>query len=502
MFDLVIKNANIIDGTGADAYVSDIGIKDGRIEKIAFGLECENVIDATGLTLTPGFIDSHSHSDNALLTFPDLTEKIEQGITMSVGGMCGDSATPEIKNGRLETAEEFFNIFENVSYGSGTAIVIGHNTVRRAVMGTENRLATPEELEKMKALLRDSLRAGAIGMSFGLFYIPGCYSDITECIELAKVVKEEGGLLTSHIRGESYNLLESVEEYLTIIKASGCRAVFSHHKSAEKENWGKVKESIAMIEKAIEEGCDIYLDVYPYVASSTSLRARFVPKKYHPAGTTNAVDLLRNPETRKVIYDGEKAKWGNNLSFTLVTYYPTHHEYNGLNVNEIADREGVEDRLEMAFRIITDSDGGAQGCFFTMCEEDVEYVLSYPRAMICTDSSVARGRTHFHPRTRASFIRALAHYTRDRKIVSLPEMVRRMTSLPAHVYGFETKGIIREGMDADICIFDYEKLCDVADYKNPTLRNEGLSYVILNGKTVVRDGKYSFVKQARLYRKK
>ena len=502
MFDIIIKNANIIDGTGKDAYLSDIAIKDGKIAKIGIGLEGGKIIDATGLTLTPGFIDSHSHSDNSLFEYPNLTEKIEQGVTFSIGGMCGGSATPVVVNGSLESTEEFFKKFETVDFGSGTALVIGHNTIRRAIMGNENRLATPEELEKMKELLRASLRAGAIGMSFGLFYVPGCYSDINECIELAKVVHEEGGLLTSHIRNESCNLLESVEEYLEIIKASGCRAVFSHHKSAEKENWGKVHESLAMIDKANDEGCDIYLDVYPYTASSTTLLARFVPKKYHPEGTTSAVELLKDPETRKIIYDGEKAKWGNDLSWTLVTGYPGHPEYEGLNVNEIADREGVSDRVEMALRIITDTNGGAQGCFFTMCEEDVECVLSHPRAMICTDSSVGRGRRHYHPRLRSSFIRALAHYTRDRKVVSLPEMIRRMTSLPAHVYGLETKGVIREGMDADVCLFDYEKLRDAADYKNPTLRNEGLSYVIVNGQIAVFDGKHNHVKQAKLYRKK
>ena len=499
--DLVIKNATVIDGTGAEGYISDVGIKDGKIAKIGNGLEAEKTIDASGLILTPGFIDSHSHSDKSLITFPDLAEKLEQGITFSIGGMCGSSYTPIEVNGRLESVEEFFSKFEGISFGSGTAIVVGHNTIRRAVMGTVNRLATPEELEKMKTLLRDSLRAGAIGMSFGLFYTPGCYSSIEECIELARVVSEEGGLLTSHIRGEADNLLESVEEYLKIIKASGCRAVFSHHKSAEKQNWGKVKESIAMIDRAIAEGYDIYLDVYPYTASSTTLLARFVPKKYHPEGTTRPVELLRNPETHKIIYDGEYARWGNDISWTIVTGYNGHPEYEGLTVNEIAEREGKADNLEMAFEIIRQTEGTARGCFFTMCEEDVEYVISHPRAMICTDSSVACGKRQFHPRLRAAFIRALAKYTRDRGIVSLPEMIRKMTSLPAHVYGLGTKGVIREGMDADICIFNYERLRDVADYKTPTLYNEGLEYVLVNGKVVVENNRHNLVKQAKLYKK-
>ena len=498
MFDLLIQNGQIYDGSGSAAFIGDIGIREGKIRSVASGLSGgRQVIDAKGLSVSPGWIDSHSHSDGAIFTWPDQKEKVEQGITFSITGQCGGSAAPTPE----ETAGAFLQRAALTPQGSSSAMLIGHNSLRKAVMGTENRDPNPEEMEKMKVLLAEGLDGGAIGMSLGLFYVPGCYAKPEEVLELAKVVAAKGGILVSHIRNEGDTLLEAVEEYLDIIKKSGCRAVFSHHKAAWKENHGKVRHSLAMIDRANAEGADIYLDVYPYDASHTSMLARFVPKQFHPAGTTSALALLENEEIREKIKVWGRQRWGNDLSSALVTEFPGGEEMEGKNVNEIADLWGMEDRFDAAFEVIRRSGGRAQGCYFSMSPEDVAYVIAHPRAMICTDASVAGHTEHYHPRLRAAFPRALGRYAGETGVVSVPEMIRKMTSMPAHVYGLDTKGRIAEGMNADLCIFDSKTICDRATYQHCSLNNEGLAYVIIDGKIVLEQGIYNGIRAGKVFRR-
>lgn len=499
MYDLLIKNITVLDGTGKDGYLSDIGIQGGKIAAIQPDLSGgARVIDGTGLTVSPGWIDSHSHSDKAILPWPDLKEKVEQGITFSITGQCGSSVAPTADC----SVAEFLEKACQEQQGSGSALLIGHNSLRRTVMGTENRDPTPEELKKMQTLLSEGLEAGAIGMSLGLFYVPGCYAKPEEVLALAKVVAAHGGILASHIRNEADNLLEAVQEYLDIILASGCRAVFSHHKAAWKENHGKVRQSLAMIDAANAAGADIYLDAYPYNASHTSVLARFVPKMFHPPGTTSALALVEDPAIREAIKAWGRNRWGNDLSSTLVTEFPGGEELEGKNLNELADLWGMEDRHDAAFEVIRRSKGRAQACYFSMADEDVAYVLAHERTMICTDSSIAGSLHHFHPRLRGSFPRALGLYARDKGTVSIPEMIRKMTALPAHVYGLKTKGLITVGMDADLCIFNMETLRDRANYQNPTLNNMGLEYVVIDGKIVLEQNVYNGIRAAQVYRKK
>lgn len=502
MIDLLIKGASIIDGTGSDAFNANIGIKGGKIVSIGeTAEEASNVIDATGLTVTPGFIDSHSHSDRAMRSFPDQLEKIEQGITCSITGQCGSSAAPyrNADTGKITTVGEFLREVTNTPQGSSAKMLIGHGSLRRVVIGTEKRAPTREEMKEMKSLLREGLEAGALGLSFGLIYVPGCYADTEECIELARVVAEYDGLLAAHIRNEGDELLEAVDEFLTIIKASGCRAVFSHHKSAHKWNFGKVKKSLAMIDKANAEGANIHLDVYPYVASGTSLATTFLPKLFHYDGMTDSLQLLDDPKMVSRIKKWANERWNNDYSWVLPRHVPGHDEYLGLNINEIADLRGQNDRLDTIYDLIRMTSKSLSASFFSMSEDDLEYILAHPRAMICTDSAVAMGEISFHPRLRASFPRVLGRYVRERGVTTLPEMIRKMTSLPATVYGLENKGVIGIGADADICIFDAERIIDCADYFDPTKKNEGLSYVILDGKIVVRDGVYNGTRAGKVY---
>lgn len=488
MYDLIIKNAMILDGSGAEALPGEIAVKDGKIAAVGAKLTgAKEILDVAGLTVSPGWIDSHSHSDNAILTYPDQKEKIEQGITFSITGQCGGSATPRDD----QSAAEWFVQATATPQGSGSVLLIGHNTIRRRVMGAENRDPTPEELEKMKQLLAEGMDAGAIGMSLGLYYVPGCYAKTEEAIALAKVVAEKGGLLAAHIRNETDKLVEALEEYLHIAKASGCRAVVSHHKVGEKQNWGKVKTTLAMIDKANAEGADIYMDVYPYVATHTTLISRFLPVQFHPPGTTDRVALLDDPEICNAAKAWGKARWGEVIDWAMLTKCPGCEEFEGMFIHDVARQLGMDDDYDAVFHLARQTKGSGGACFFMMTEEDVKLVMAHPRAMICTDSGVAMDKDTFHPRLRGSFPRALGRYAREWQVVSIPEMIRKMTSLPAQVYGLTGKGQVKEGCDADLCIFDPATIRDQADFGKCSLPNVGLAYVLIDGKVVVKDGVYN-----------
>ena len=512
MYDLIIKNGTIIDGTGIPAFSADIAIKDGIIAKIAKNInDAKKVIDATGLTVTPGFIDSHSHSDNSILKYPDQIEKAEQGITTSIGGQCGSTNAPigiehtvcDIgsygKNTDIyKTMGTFLGLAKDVPLGSNLKTFVGHCALRRAVIGQHNCEPSEQELEKMGQLLREAIDHGALGVSFGLIYPPSCFAKTDELIYLATVATECGGMISAHIRDEGYNFVEACREFLEVIKESGAKAVFSHHKAMYKENWGKVTETLRMIDKANENGGDIYCDVYPYTASQTSLSARFIPKEYHSGGNQALLTRLCDDTIRKEIKESFIQKFGDDdLNWVLISSCPACPKYEGQKLNEIAKHEN-KDVFDVICDILIKSKNNCQACYFLMCEEDLETVLAHPKSMICTDSSI-RGSQHvYHPRLRGSFPRALGRYVRERSVVPLHEMIRKMTSLPAAVYGLQGKGILKEGFDADICIFDADKIIDGAEYTDCHKRAEGLNFVLIGGKVVVENAVYNGTKAGKV----
>lgn len=514
-YDLVIKNGTIVDGTGSPAYYSDVAITDGRIVRIAREIEGgRRVINADGLMVTPGFIDSHSHSDRDVLVCPDQVEKIEQGITTSIGGQCGSTLAPvsrdvcpdhaeQIGNfGKstdvLRTMGNFLDIAKNVPQGANVAMFVGHSALRRAVMGMENRAPSEEELNKMKELLREGIEHGALGVSFGMIYPPSCYADTDELIALAKVAGEYHALVAAHIRNEGQFLVKATEEFIQVIRESGVRGILSHHKAAGKENWGKVKHTLKMLDEAWGEGVEIYCDVYPYTASSTSLSSPFIPKEFHSGGRDGMVKLLSDPAIRADLKTLQRNERGNDdLNWVQITRCTAYPEYEGMRVPEIARLHG-KDVYDTIYDMIVKNNNSCKACYFTMCEEDVETVLAYPRAMICTDAGSAGGQNVYHPRLRGSFPRVLGRYVRERKVTTFPEMIRKMTSMPAAVYGLKRKGLLWEGFDADICIFDPVKIIDRADFVSCHRRAEGLQYVILNGEVVVEDAVYNGIRKGRV----
>ena len=485
MFDLLIKNGTLFDGSGSGGFLGDIAIKDGKIAAIGkLSGEATQVIDATGLSVTPGFIDSHSHADGAILTFPQQKEKVEQGITTSIGGQCGISPAPVKKDGQLQKMSDFLHRASSVPQGANIALFAGHATIRSAVMGMENRAPTARELDEMKDLLRDAMDAGALGISFGLIYTPSCYAQTDELIALAQVATEKGGMIAAHIRNEGDGLIEAVEEFITVVKAANVRGVLSHHKAAWRANWGKVQKSVSLMEQAISEGCDIYCDVYPYTASKTSLSARFLPKEYCNG---KVPEHLRDPALRAQFKARGNALWGDDLSWVLLCDCPPYPAYSGLTLPEAAKLHG-KDVWETLFDIL-EKKPNTQGCYFMMCEEDVKTVLSWHRSMVCTDSSVAGNNSFYHPRLRGSFPRALGEYVRREKVVTLSEMIRKMTSLPARVYGLTGKGLLKVGYDADICIFDPTTILDNATYTDPARGATGLSFVLVGGQIVAQNAR-------------
>lgn len=477
MYDILIQNGRVIDGTGSPAMFAQVAIKDGKIAKVARYIpgEAKTVIDATGKVITPGFIDSHSHSDNQFFSVPLQTEKIEQGITTSVAGQCGGSVCGA-------DAAEFLDNAKGCALGANMAMLIGHGTLRRAVMGTENRKPTTEELEKMKAMMRSAMEHGALGMSIGLIYAPGCFAKTEELIEIAKVVGEYHGIAAIHLRGEGNILVQAVQEFISIVRASGVRGVISHHKAAGlTENWGKVHTTLRLIDQVNAEGFELYADVYPYTASHTGFSSAFIPNSWRSGGTEALLKRAEDPEQVAEIKAAYYARYPD-MQWIMVARCPGYPEYEGKRVPEIAAMRNQEE-FDAAMDVVRLTRDDAGACFFSCCEEDVETVMAHPRVMICTDSGVKTPTTTtHHPRLRGSFPRVLGRYVRQRNVTTLPEMIRKMTAMPAAVYGFQTKGLIREGMDADICVFDPDTIIDRAGYANPHPHAEGLDYVIVGGK--------------------
>lgn len=515
MFDLILKNGKIIDGTGSPAFFADIAIKDGKIARIAKGLtDAREILDVKGLTVTPGFIDSHAHNDLNLPAFPEQREKVEQGITTAVAGACGTTNAPLSLEFRPEdeveyegvgkhsdihrTWKSYMDTLEKLPLGCNLLCYVGHNALRRAAMGSENRAPTEAELEKMKELVREAMEHGALGVSFGLAYAPSCYAETGELIELARVVGEYHGVISAHIRSESDHVVRAAEEFLTVVRESGARGVYSHLKALNKENRGKVCHTLRMLDEANAAGFDVYADVYPYNASHTTLSATIVPKHLHSGGLPALLKVLESAEGRREIRANCESRW-QDWDWVQITICKAYPEYEGKRIPEIAALHG-KDEIDTMCDIIYDSKNACSACYFNIWEEDIERVVAHPRTMICTDSGVAGNNMVHHPRLRASFPRALAKYVRERGVVTLPEMIRKITAMPAAVYGLTTKGLVREGMDADICVFDPEKIQDHATFANCRARATGLSFVLVGGEVVVKDAVHNGKRMGRMLR--
>jgi N-acyl-D-amino-acid deacylase len=501
--DLVIRGGEVIDGTGAPRRRADVAVHDGRIAAIGeLGTGSDaRTIDARGRVIGPGFIDIHSHSDESVLINSALESAVHQGVTCVVAGNCGGASAPvmglaaeeldrELKRYDLERTWTSFGEYGTTVDRSGSAInfcsFVGHGTLRMCVMGGDDRAPTAGELAAMKALLAKSLDDGAVGLSTGLIYPPSAYGTTDEISALATVVRERDGLYASHIRNEGDELFAAIEENLEIGRRSGVRVQLSHHKASQKRNWGKVKESTAMIERAQQAGVDVIADQYPYTASSTGL-AVTIPKWAHAGGSMALCERIRDPAVRQRIR-GEYTETERNWAHIVIARAAKHPEWSGKSVAELAEA-ARRDPLEWTCDALIEHDGAIDIIHHSMDEADVRYVMAKPWICAGSDSraNAPYGPLSFgkpHPRSYGTFPRILGHYARELGVITLEDAVRKMTSLTASRLKLSDRGVVREGAWADLVVFDPETIIDKATYDDPHRYPAGIDHVIVNGVVV------------------
>lgn len=485
-FDILIRNARIVDGSGNPWFRGDIGITDGRIAAIGrlAGSIAYREIDAAGRVAAPGFIDVHTHIEGGIEKVPRGDNYILDGVTTVVTGNCGGS--------RLQLSEWFAQL-EKTGIGLNVATLIGHNTVRGEIMGSANRKATPEEIERMQGLVEKAMRDGAVGFSTGLIYIPGTYSDTEEVVALAKAAARHGGTYASHMRDEGAHVLDAITEAVTVGREAGMPVQLSHFKIDNKKLWGTSEKSIALVERFRREGVDVVVDQYPYDWSSTNLGIT-LPSWALADGKDKVQERLNDAPTRSKILKEmvamRRALGHEDYSGAAVASYSPEPAWNGKTISEINELKGGAKTLEAEAETILSmiAQGGAQMVYHSMGNEDVERILKYPNTAIASDGGVREfGQGVPHPRSYGTNARVLAEYVRNRGVITLEDAIRRMTSLPARTFGFQDRGLLREGYAADLVLFDPAKVQDKATFPEPHQYTEGMDLVVINGKVAVEN---------------
>jgi len=511
--DLLIKNGFVFDGTGSEPFGADIGIAGDKITFISrspkkISQRGVKVIDATGLAIAPGFIDTHGHSEFTLLADPRAEGKICQGITTEINGNCGLSAAPlygEAFNRRQEdlkeytirerwaTFKEYFKILEKKGLTINFATLAGHGNIRASVTGYEDRKLTRAELKKMCALMKKSIQEGALGFSTGLIYPPGMYSDTEELIEMARCCKNL--IYTSHMRSEGDELIESIKEIIKIGKEAEIKVHISHIKTSGEENWHKINNVITLLQESNREGDYLTCDRYPYTASSTDLDT-VLPTWTYAGGSKEELKKIKSSKFQNQIKKEIRDAHPSDGYWDKVFISSVHSEKNmwmeGKSLSDIAHIKGKEPVDELC-EILIQEKLKVSAIFSFMHEENLKRFLSLPYCMVGSDSSARsfsgptrKGKPH--PRGFGSFPRFLGTYVRDGKLMSMNEAIHKITMLPAKTFGIEKRGILKKGLFADIVVFDPEKIIDKATFHEPFSRTEGIYYVIVNGLPVMREG--------------
>lgn len=472
--DLTFRNAAIIDGSGAPRVLGDVSVEGGRIVRVGEGLPAKREVDASGLVLAPGFVDTHCHDDGAFIRYPGMEFKLAQGVTTCINGNCGFSSIPnipghqfmpgDIVGGRSDWTD--LNSYFDACLERGPALnnmmLVGHNRIRAYVVGLERRAPTADELAEMRSLVEQAMEQGACGFSTGLIYEPGKFSETDEVVALCAESGKRGGIYATHMRNEGDRLLDAVEEALLIGRQAKTPVHISHHKSAGRKNWGRIGESLARVDRAIAAGEDVTLDIYPYTAGS-------------------------GPMWQYVNLDAIDVEWAKNV---LIAACPDYREWEGKSVPEIATEQ--EWSIEEAVReILTSPRGKEVVCIhFIIDEADIETNLRHPRVMIGSDGiPVLNGKPH--PRLFGTMAKVLGHYVRDRNVISLEEAIRRMTSLSAERFGLAGRGLVKEGYFADLVLLDAATIADRATYQDPKQEPAGISMVVVNGSVALENGAHT-----------
>lgn len=518
-FDLLIKNGRIVDGSGKPGYNADLGVKGDRI--ISIGnlqhARAKRVIDARGLVVAPGFIDMLGQSELNVLIDPRTMSKVMQGVTTEITGE-GESIAP--LNERLiqeqgdfnrryqlkadwRTLDEYFKRLEKQGSGVNLATFVGATQVRAYVIGFDNRPPTVAELEEMKKLVADAMRDGALGLSTSLQYVPARFAKTEEIVELAKVARQHGGIYATHQRSEANALDESLKEVFDIARQARIPVEIWHLKTAYKKNWGRMSEVLRRISEARSQGLDITADVYPYIAGSTSLSACLPPWALE-GGSGKMLDRLRDTQIRQQLKkeittdskDWENIYLGSGGAGGVLIGSVVNRDLESLQgkrLSQIAEEQGKEP-LDALFDLIIADHGQTGAIYFMMSEPDLLAAMKSPFVSFCTDSSARAtdgplSGSKSHPRGWGSYPRILGRYVREQKVLTLEKAVQKMTGMPAKRVGLRDRGLLREGMFADITIFDPKSVIDRATFEAPNQYPEGIPYVIVNGQLSVDGGK-------------
>jgi N-acyl-D-amino-acid deacylase len=498
-YDLLIRNARIVDGAGNPWFRGDIGIRQGRIAALGdlAGSTGARAFDAAGRMAAPGFIDVHTHIEGGIEKAPTGDNYVMDGVTTVITGNCGGS--------RLKLTD-WFAALEKTGIGLNVASLVGHNTVRSAVMGDANRAATPQEIAAMQVLVEDNMRAGAIGFSTGLIYIPGTYSTADEVVAVAKAAGWFGGVYSSHMRDEGARVLDAIEEALRVGREAGMRVELSHFKIDNRRLWGWSEKSLALVEKARREGVDVVVDQYPYERSSTNLGIT-LPSWALADGEEKIKERLGDPATRARIAAGMarilKALGHKDYSYASVADCTFDRSIEGKTISEVnllkGRRKGVQNEIRTILDLV--GQGHVQMVYHSMDAKDVERIIRYVNTAIASDGGVrVFGEGVPHPRSYGTNARVLGEYVRERGVLTLEDAIRKMTSLPARTFGMRDRGLLREGNWADIVIFDPAKVRDKATFTEPHQFSEGFDLVLVNGVAVVDNGKVTGARPGRIVR--
>jgi dihydroorotase/N-acyl-D-amino-acid deacylase len=487
-YDILVTGGRLVDGAGNPWFAGDVAIQGDTIAAVGFlpGASARLRIDARGLTVAPGFIDIHTHSRRGIFEVPAAENYLRQGVTTVMEGPDGSSPLP---------LKPFLERLEKTPISVNFGLLAGQGSIREAVIGLENRKATPEEIRKMKELARQAMLDGAFGLSTGLFYVPGNYTPTEEVIEIAREVGALGGVHISHLRNEAAGILDSVRETIRIGEEGGLPTQLTHHKIIGRENWGRSSETLRLVEEARARGVDVTIDQYPYTASSTGTSALF-PQWAQAGGRKAFLERLAAPGERArikavIVENLKEDRGGGDPRNVVLASCPFDESLAGRNLAELTAARGVpvtfENAAETAIELQTR--GGCQAIYHAISEEDVERILRYPFTMIASDGGIpVFGKEVPHPRNYGTFARVLGRYVRERRTLTLEDAVRRMTSLPAGRLKLGDRGLLRPGMKADLVVFDPAIIADKADFANPHQYAVGVDFTIVNGKPALAGG--------------
>ena len=498
-YDVILRGGRVIDGTGSPWYRADVALKGDTIARIAptIAEPAARVIEIDGLVVAPGFIDIHTHARRGIFEVPTADNYVRQGVTTLVEGPDGGSPIP---------LGPFLDKVAATRITPNFASFVGQGSIRSEVMGEVDRAATPEEVEKMRVLVRQGMEDGALGLSSGLFYVPGTFTPTAEVVELAKVAGRMGGIYISHMRDEASKVVDSVRETIAVGEQGGLPTQVTHHKVVGTKYWGKSVETLRIIDQARARGVDVTIDQYPYTASATSISAALLPAWAQEGGREVVLERLKDPglrakiraETVAIIRDERGGGDPKNVVVSSCQFDPS---LAGKDLAQITQGRGLAVTLENAAdtTLWIVEQGGAQGIFHAINEEDLQRILVHPATMIGSDGEIPIfGRNHPHPRSYGTFARVLGVYVRDMKLLPLETAVQKMSAFPAQRLGLVDRGVLRQGLRADIVVFDPARLRDTATFEKPHAYAEGVAHVIVNGEIVFENGAMAAARPGRV----